>query len=100
MPPWVQLNDNYYECLDPESTCQLLAACKADKLPPMGNGGSLPMNGQVSCEGPLGKTSLATVPPPATVDFNCFNKDAMSIPPPSRNTWPIELMETWLNLAK
>mmetsp|Transcript_28882 Transcript_28882/g.52856 ORF Transcript_28882/g.52856 Transcript_28882/m.52856 type:complete len:260 (-) Transcript_28882:1541-2320(-) len=73
--PMVQLNDDYYECLTPESTRQLLAACKADKLPPMGKWGSLPMNGQVSCEGPLGKTSLATVPPPATVDPNRF-KDA------------------------
>jgi hypothetical protein len=26
--------------------------------PPMGKWGSLPMNGQVSCEGPQGKTSL------------------------------------------
>ena len=30
----------------------------------MGKWGSLPMNGQVSCEGPKGKTSLATVPGP------------------------------------
>ena len=29
----------------------------------MGRWGSLPMNGQVSCEGPLGKTSLFAEPP-------------------------------------
>ena len=57
-----QLNDDYYECLTPESTIALLEACKAGKPPPMGKWGSLPMNGQVSCEGPLGKTSLFEVP--------------------------------------
>lgn len=56
--PMVQLNDDYYECLTPETTVQLLEACKAGKAPAMGKWGSLPMNGQVSCEGPLGKTSL------------------------------------------
>eukprot|EP01033_Poteriospumella_lacustris_P001212 gene1212-879_t len=56
--PMVQLNDDYYECLTPESTIALLEACKAGKPPAMGRWGSLPMNGQVSCEGPLGKTSL------------------------------------------
>jgi NADH dehydrogenase (ubiquinone) flavoprotein 2 len=30
----------------------------------MGKWGSLPMNGQVSCEGPQGKTSLTEGPPP------------------------------------
>mmetsp|Transcript_48499 Transcript_48499/g.35698 ORF Transcript_48499/g.35698 Transcript_48499/m.35698 type:complete len:270 (-) Transcript_48499:110-919(-) len=56
--PMVQINDDYYECLTPESTIALLEACKAGKPPAMGRWGSLPMNGQVSCEGPLGKTSL------------------------------------------
>jgi NADH dehydrogenase (ubiquinone) flavoprotein 2 len=56
--PMIQLNDDYYECLTPETTKQLIQACKAGKPPPMGKWGSLPMNGQVSCEGPLGKTSL------------------------------------------
>ena len=56
--PMVQLNDDYYECLTPETTIQLLEACKAGNPPPMGKWGSLPMNGQVSCEGPKGKTSL------------------------------------------
>ena len=56
--PMVQLNDDYYECLTKETTIELLEACKADKPPPMGKWGSLPMNGQVSCEGPQGPTSL------------------------------------------
>lgn len=62
--PMVQLNDDYYECLTPATTIELLEACKKDKPPPMGKWGSLPMNGQVSCEGPLGKTSLFEVKAP------------------------------------
>jgi len=58
--PMVQLNDDYYECLTPETTIALLEACKQDKPPPMGKWGSLPMNGQVSCEGPEGPGSLAS----------------------------------------
>ena len=38
----------------------LLVSCQP---PAMGRWGSLPMNGQVSCEGPLGKTSLFAEPP-------------------------------------
>jgi len=60
--PMVQLNDDYYECLTPETTIELIEACKAGKPPPVGKWGSLPMNGQVSCEGPLGKTSLMEIP--------------------------------------
>jgi NADH dehydrogenase (ubiquinone) flavoprotein 2 len=60
--PMVQINDDYYECLTPATTIELLNACQADKPPPMGKWGSLPMNGQVSCEGPAGKTSLHTIP--------------------------------------
>lgn len=56
--PMVQLNDDYYECLTPKTTIELLEACKAGKQPAMGKWGSLPMNGQESCEGPQGKTSL------------------------------------------
>lgn len=56
--PMIQMNDDYYECLTPETIIQLLDACKEGKEPPMGKWGSLPMNGQVSCEGPKGKTSL------------------------------------------
>jgi NADH dehydrogenase (ubiquinone) flavoprotein 2 len=37
---------------------ELLEACKQGNPPAMGRWGSLPMNGQVSCEGPKGKTSL------------------------------------------
>jgi len=60
--PMVQINDDYYECLTPASTIALLESCKAGKPPKMGKWGSLPMNGQVSCEGPLGKTSLFEIP--------------------------------------
>ncbi|EWM30264.1 nadh dehydrogenase [Nannochloropsis gaditana] len=56
--PMVQLNDDYYECLTPASTIELLEACKKGNPPKMGRWGSLPMNGQVSCEGPHGKTTL------------------------------------------
>ncbi|KAL3809423.1 hypothetical protein ACHAXA_003992 [Cyclostephanos tholiformis] len=62
--PMVQLNDDYYECLTPKTVIELLEACKEGKPPPMGKWGSLPMNGQVSCEGPLGKTTLWEVLPP------------------------------------
>ena len=62
--PMIQLNDDYYECLTPKTVIALLEDCKAGKVPPMGLWGSLPMNGQVSCEGPNGKTSLATIPGP------------------------------------
>lgn len=76
------------ECLTPETTIELLEACKKGAPPKMGRWGSLPMNGQVSCEGeyrrlsiwyhgqehdravdalvragPLGKTSLKEEPP-------------------------------------
>jgi len=62
--PMIQLNDDYYECLTPKSVVELLKLCKKGTPPPMGRWGSLPLNGQVSCEGPKGKTSLDTVPPP------------------------------------
>ena len=70
--PMVQLNDDYYECLTPKTTIELLEACKAGNPPAMGKWGSLPMNGQVSCEGPLGKTSLWEAPVPAKVDVERF----------------------------
>lgn len=60
--PMVQINDDYYECLTPKTMIEILEACKAGKPIPMGKWGSLPMNGQVSCEGPMGKTSLNDVP--------------------------------------
>ena len=61
----VQLNDDYYKCLTPATTVQLLEACRAGRPSTMGKWGSLPLNGQVNCEGPLGKMTLrdpATVP--------------------------------------
>lgn len=61
--PMLQLNDDYYECLNKDTTLALLEACKNGTPPPVGKWGSLPMNGQVSCEGPLGKTSLTDGPP-------------------------------------
>jgi NADH dehydrogenase (ubiquinone) flavoprotein 2 len=71
--PMIQMNDDYYECLTAKTTVELLEACKAGKPPAMGKWGSLPMNGQVSCEGPLGKTSLLDGPPkPPKVDVERF----------------------------
>ena len=63
--PMVQMNDDYYECLTPKSVVELLEACKRGEKHEMGRWGSLPMNGQVSCEGPRGKTSLGNGPPAA-----------------------------------
>lgn len=60
--PMIQLNDDFYECLTPETTIELLEACKAGQPPAMNKWGSLPMNGQLSCEGPMGKTSLTSKP--------------------------------------
>jgi NADH dehydrogenase (ubiquinone) flavoprotein 2 len=71
----MQLNDDYYECLTPQTTIELLEACKKGKPPAMGKWGSLPMNGQISCEGPMGKTSLKSpIPDPASL----FRTDDMS----------------------
>jgi len=79
--PMIQLNDDYYECLTPKSVVELLELCKAGKVPEMGLWGSLPMNGQVSCEGPAGKTSLFTVPgpPPLRDDFPTGDVDPASV---------------------
>lgn len=70
--PMIQMNDDYYECLTPKSMVELLEACKANEKPEMGKWGSLPMNGQVSCEGPLGKTSLFVTPEAPKVDADRF----------------------------
>lgn len=75
--PMVQINDDYYECLSKETMIELLELMKQDKLPPVGKWGSLPMNGQVSCEGPLGKTSLFTAPVPPKVDPDRFKDGAV-----------------------
>lgn len=40
---------------------ELLEACKKGTPPPMGRWGSLPMNGQVSCEGPMGKLACTVI---------------------------------------
>lgn len=71
--PMLQMNDDYYECLTKETTIELLDACKKGNPPIMGKWGSLPMNGQVSCEGPLGKTSLFSEPTPPPVREEGFN---------------------------
>lgn len=75
--PMLQCNDDYYECLSKDSVKKLIDACRNNpdhNLPPipLGKWGSLPMNGQVSCEGPLGKTTLDTVPEPPKVDVKRF----------------------------
>ena len=76
--PMIQLNDDYYECLTPKSIIALIEACREGKKPPMGKWGSLPMNGQVSCEGPLGKTSLLwDEPVPPAVDPDRFKNGAV-----------------------
>lgn len=61
--PMIQMNDDYYECMNKETTLELLKACEAGTPPKMGRWGSLPLNGQVSCEGPQGKTTLKDPPP-------------------------------------
>jgi len=60
--PMVQINDDFYECLTPETTVTVLESCKAGKPIPMNKWGSKPMNGQLSCEGPLGQTTLKGEP--------------------------------------
>ena len=80
--PMIQMNDDYYECLTPATTVELLEACKRGEPPRMGKWGSLPMNGQVSCEGPLGKTTLIDKPgiPPLRTDWDKFEKvDPVSV---------------------
>ncbi|GMI06698.1 hypothetical protein TrRE_jg6412 [Triparma retinervis] len=75
--PMIQMNDDYYECLTPKTTIELLEACKKGTPPPMGKWGSLPMNGQVSCEGPQGKTTLIEepkAPPLREGGFSSFEK--------------------------
>lgn len=56
--PMVQINDDFYECLTPETTIEILKSCQEDKPLPMKTWGSRPMNGQDSCEGPQGQTTL------------------------------------------
>lgn len=63
--PMVQINDDFFESLTPETTVEVLEACKAGKPPGLSKWGSRPMNGQISCEGPKGKSTLNGTPPPA-----------------------------------
>jgi NADH dehydrogenase (ubiquinone) flavoprotein 2 len=78
--PMVQINDDFYECLTPETMVQVLAACKAGKPIPMNKWGSKPMNGQLSCEGPLGKTTLKEPPPgPACRELPAKKVDPASV---------------------
>lgn len=67
--PMVQINDDFYEKLTPETTRELLDACRADNPPPMSKWGSKNMNGQMSCEGPEGRTTLdmEKLPDPASL---------------------------------
>lgn len=67
--PMIQLNDDFYECLTPETTIEILEACKAGKPPALTQYASRPMNGQLSCEGPMGKTSLFKVAVPPARDL-------------------------------
>lgn len=60
--PMIQLNDDFYECLTPETTVEILEACKKGGPPPLNQWGSRAMNGQLTCEGPMGKTSLTGTP--------------------------------------
>jgi len=57
--PMIQINDDFYECLTPATTIEVLESCRKGAPLPMTKWGSRPMNGQLSCEGPLGKTTLS-----------------------------------------
>lgn len=61
--PMVQINDDFYECLTKESVVEVLDHIREHGAPPkLTKWGSKPMNGQYSCEGPQGKTTLKTPP--------------------------------------
>jgi len=62
--PMVQINDDFYEGLTPETTIEVLEHFKEHgRGPTLTKWGSRPMNGQYSCEGPQGKTSLKSPAP-------------------------------------
>ena len=46
--PMVQINDDYYECLTPETMIDILELAKQGKIPPVGKWGSLPMTAPIS----------------------------------------------------
>eukprot|EP00924_Labyrinthula_sp_SR-Ha-C_P010650 snap_masked-scaffold_49-processed-gene-0.20-mRNA-1 protein AED:0.40 eAED:0.40 QI:0/-1/0/1/-1/1/1/0/271 len=75
--PMIQLNDDFYEQLTPKTTVELLEACKKGNPPKMNKWGSLPMNGQLSCEGPQGKTSLKG----EHIDLSKFMRDDSELKP-------------------
>ena len=57
--PMMQINDDYFECLTPKTTVELLNYIRKEgKLPPLNRSGSKPMNGQESCEGINGQNTL------------------------------------------
>ena len=66
--------------MTPKTTIELLEASKTGKKPEIGRWGSLPMNGQVSCEGHLGKTSLFEKPISPKAEEGRF-KDGGNIDP-------------------
>ncbi|KOS21420.1 NADH-ubiquinone oxidoreductase 24 kDa subunit [Escovopsis weberi] len=56
--PMIQINDDYYEDLTPETVVQLLTALKADaKVPAAG-----PLSGRQTCENSAGQTNLKSEP--------------------------------------
>jgi len=55
--PMIQINDDFYEDLTPETTVKVLESFKAGKPLPYG-----PQNGRKTCEGIQGKTSLLEPP--------------------------------------
>lgn len=77
--PMVQLNDDFYENLTPETTIEMLQACEKDEPLPMKTWGSRPMNGQESCEGPQGKTTLSTVVGPTCRELPKGEVDPASV---------------------
>lgn len=56
--PMLQVNNEwFYEDLDPESTLELMKKWKAGEEPKVG-----PQNGRINSNGPMGRTSLETIP--------------------------------------
>jgi len=55
--PMMQIGDDYYEDLTPETAVTVLEAFKSGKQPKVG-----PQNGRRNCEGPQGKTTLLEPP--------------------------------------
>lgn len=77
--PMVQLNDDFYENLTPETIVDVLKSCEADSPLPMKAWGSRPMNGQESCEGPQGQTSLTAISGPYCRELPAEKVDPASV---------------------